>query len=150
MSVYATIQGEAKFTDRQKFHDVIKWLSCMRKWSCRPIGRDDGEVDIDEDDLTIRIPLGCYRNLVGFLFEIRKKSETCYIVWTSTDGNFEGGVIAKEYGETVDKQVDLTEWATNPNHLILAPDNTDFSEENLQKYCDWQLEVENEFHAANT
>ena len=98
MGIFATIGGSIVFHD----FDDVKWV--FEKLKALGEVTEDGMWVLDKEEgsglkafseslLTIEIPLFCYKNLHSSLRELIEKSPTHLIVWTSSDGIFEGGVF---------------------------------------------------------
>tara|TARA_B100002052_G_C15562826_1_gene454256 strand:- start:53 stop:499 length:447 start_codon:yes stop_codon:yes gene_type:complete len=98
MGIFATIGGSIVFHD---FDDV---KCAFEKLKTSGEVTEDGMWILDKAEgsdlkayseslLTIDIPLFCYKNLYASLRDLIVKSPTHLIVWTSSDGIFEGGVF---------------------------------------------------------
>jgi len=144
MSTYTTIQGEITYPDKVRLHDVVADLT-NSGWmqdekfidECGNIVDESTESDID--GLTLRIPYSLYRNLSYHLDEIIKGT-TGKLVWTCSDGCFEGGV----YTDGKETHYELELWASGnmPEEDSIAPDiNEDFDNWSI-----WVQDVEQSFH----
>ena len=97
MSFYTTIQGSITYTNLEDLQDSLKKIKeCGHlnenfEW-ISDLGRKFKDKTVDESIFTIRIPYFCYRNLLDSLGDILKQSSNHLVVWTSSDGIFEGGV----------------------------------------------------------
>ena len=97
MEIFATIGGSIIFHKVDEVRSACEKLKSLGqisddgKWIL-----DKGEVTkfdaFDESLLTIEIPRFCYNNLFSYLKDLLEKSPTHLIVWTTSDGIFEGGV----------------------------------------------------------
>ena len=98
MGIFATIGGSIVFHDFDDIKCVFEKLKTLGEVT------EDGMWALDKEEgsglkvfseslLTIEIPLFCYKNLHSSLRELIEKSPTHLIVWTSSDGIFEGGVF---------------------------------------------------------
>lgn len=144
MSQYCTIQAEIQYKDEESFNKALKTLE-IGEWVKDGHFIDEMENQIAEsemierDNLLITIPFFHYRNLgsaLGYLFEGSK--ETSWAIWTTTDGDFQGGVI--EGGK--EELFDLAKWA---KENLEEDDATPPSIEDTENYCEWQSNVESEF-----
>jgi len=147
MSMYCTISGSISY---EKQEDFDKALSLLQVGGWLKDGfildemgtRISEEADVDISGRAIRIPLFHYRNLGGFLDKlfVGGKGE---VIWTSTDGCFDGGFIID--GKEI--SYDLTKWAKEnmPEEDADPPDENDFD-----SYCEWQQEVEQTFFEEMT
>jgi hypothetical protein len=146
MSFYATISGSIHY-ERQEDFDAALQLLKSGKWvndnGCFVDETNEtfGErPDIDHDARNIRIPLGYHRNLAHHLDELFRGG-TGKVVWTSTDGVFEGGVIV----DGKKTSYDLTQWGREK--VLGEGEEEPDAEENFDEYCKYQSEVEGAFHA---
>ncbi|MFA5234791.1 MAG: hypothetical protein WC390_10360 [Sulfurimonas sp.] len=141
MSTYTTIQGEITYPDKSHLRDIVADLTAAG-WmkdekfidECDNITDETTKSDIN--GLTLRIPYTLYRNLSYRLDEI-VKGTTGKIVWTCSDGCFEGGV----YTDGVEKHFDLEEWAKEKEDSIAPDINEDF-----ENWSIWAQDVEQSFH----
>jgi len=148
MSFCATIQGDITYPDQEHLDAALEMLGkdVEDGWikgdkfvdEAGSIVCDNGEPDID--GLTLHIPLGCYRNMFRVLDAITEDTEST-VVWTSTDGCFEGGVLTNDKKE----YLDLEEWAKE-NDMKPPVEIDKSSDDDWQEYSDWQTEVEDAFH----
>ena len=146
MSFYATMQGNVKHPTKASFEEIVAKL---RKTGylkgnkfvdeCGYIILDNGEPDILPESLTILYPLGYYRNLTYSLSMLMKDAKGL-IVWTSTDGCFDGGILRDDEHEVTK---DLTVWAEEKG-FESPPCIDDFDE-----YVEWTNMIEQEFHDAH-
>ena len=100
--------------------------------------------DIDYKKLTIEIPWFSYHNLVMHLDNLFANGNG-KVVWASSDGEFEGGVIV-DGKETV---YNMTEWAKSNG--IEEPPNEDEDEDEHSMDPDFESDVIDafmEFHLA--
>lgn len=149
MSFYATIEGEVTFQDKTRLDEVVQSLT-EDKWmkdgkfidECETVVDESTESDID--GLTLRIPLCHYRNLSRRLDWMVQGCKDAHIVWTSTDGCFDGGV----YEGDRETCFDLAKWAKE----TLEPEdqNPPDMEKDFDAYCEWQQMVEQEFFSDNS
>lgn len=139
MSVYSTIQGNITYPNKEALDKVVNML-VEGKWM------EDGcflnELGVKETEncvngLELEIPHNLYRNLGGQLNEIIKDSNDYYVVWTSTDGDFQGGILDSEARK--ESLYDLDVYAKRLS--MSKPDENDF-----QKVCEWMQDVERIFH----
>ena len=144
MSFYATIQGEITFPTQERLDQAVNELT-EDGWmkdgkfidECGNIFDEQEQPDVQ--GLTLRIPFGLYRNLSRRIDDLTQGT-TGKVVYTSTDGCFEGGV----WLDGVFTCYDLKLWAREnmEEENSLPPDiNDDFS-----AYCEWMSEVEMAFH----
>lgn len=97
-----------------------------------------------EPELSLVFPYGLYRN-IGIEVDNMYKGNKGHIVWTTTDGMFQGGVIS----DGVETVYDLTEWAkteaadTGDDELI-NPGAEDFD-----AFAEWMQYVEQAFFEQN-
>jgi hypothetical protein len=112
MSTYFTMQGRIQYEDQESFDRAAEWLVAQEY-----VSKDGCPLDECGNRLTeyptvhpttrvIEIVFSYYRNLGRYIetLFIGGKGE---VVWTSTDGMFEGGVVVD--GE--ETNYDLAEWA---------------------------------------
>lgn len=151
MSFYATIAGEVSYPNKDAFDSIVKQLQEKQFLSEDGYFLDElGEKisedpDVLEEHLFIQVPIHHYRNLARFNFFSPDATGT--IVWTSTDGCFQGEVIEDNKG-TLYK---LKEWAaTNlePDDQF-SPERDDYSSDDdyYNALNQWQGMVEMEFHS---
>ena len=147
MSFYATISGEITYPNQEELDKAVKCLT-DNGWMKDGKFVDECENDIVDNSsvygLTLTIPYAHYRNLsraigdsaVEGLPSITKGTK-CLVVWSSTDGCFDGGVIED------DKETcyDLDKWGTEN----VGETQGDW-DEHFQERCDWQNDVEVAFH----
>jgi hypothetical protein len=135
MSTNATIQGLVTYKTKYRIREVVESLT-ENGWM-KDSRFVEGHSDSDVNGLTLRIPYGCYRNLIRRLDFIVHDCQCARIVWTSTDGMFHGGVFDGERETTYE----LSQWAMD--NIGKEPPNPD---DDFQEYCEWMSEVENAFH----
>ena len=147
MSTYATIVGHYVYQNKADYDNAIKlltedqWLRDGHITDERGANiSDDDDPDTDDQAMEIRIPLALHRNLCAVL-DALFKGATGKVVWTSTDGMFDGGVIKN--GK--EKTYDLEEWAKIKKMTPAPNPDADF-----QGYCDWQGQVEEAFFETFT
>jgi len=123
MGIFATIGGSITFHKSEDVRDVcdsLKTLGEVNDDGLWILGKDTGGPRaLNEELLTIEIPRFCYKNLYSSIKDLIKKSPTHLIVWTSSDGIFEGGVF--EDGSYVNYC--LKNWGEKKG--ILLPDDLD-------------------------
>ena len=102
-------------------------------------GRRSEEPDADLDSLTINFPYNLYRN-VGSVIDSIMVGTTGLLIWTCTDGMFQGGVI-RDGEETT---FDLEKWGKEHTTTVMPDAATDFD-----KYVEWQAEIEEAFMAES-
>lgn len=146
MSFYATIQGQIQYKTQEAFDAAVKlladggWIDAEENMvdECgTPI--DNGPcAPIDREHKVITFPLFHYRNLSRLLNSLFIGGEG-QVIWTSTDGCFDGGVI--ENGS--ETYYNLRDWAAKEG-LELVPEDT----EDFDALCDNQQDIEQEFHAS--
>lgn len=157
MSTYASVGGTIRYNSREAFDKAMAlltshWLDKDGKFHSEyNSGAINDEQCIFPDDLRIVIPEAYYRNLENFIPTLFENG-VGRVVWTSTDGQFVGGVYTRR--EKSDKLQDvlysLEDWfksqvspedTTNPESEDYIPNvETEFEE-----YCQWQEEVQNDF-----
>jgi len=144
MSTYITLQGQITYPHRPRFNDAVKalkngqWMNadgCCIDEAGTVVG-DGQDPDVDLDALTVTIPLSMYRNLGYILDELVKGCKDAWLVWTSTDGGYDGGVYKGEH----ETEHDLLEFAKTLDLGELPHPSMG------QEHCDWLTEVENAFH----
>ena len=139
MSFYATMAGKLQYRTKEAYDNAVKVLG---PWiHHKNIMHEDGVVTKDRENLdpvklTIEIPLCNYRNLFGVIHQAFRGA-TGKIVWTSTDGVFDGGVVIDGCNRIY---CDLEVW-NNAAGGDPAPDY----EEDCDDYCAWQDKVEQAF-----
>jgi hypothetical protein len=144
MSFYAAVQGQITYPNQERLDQVVTMLT-EKEWmdngkftdECGGIIREETPSDVD--GLTLNIPWACYLNLSRVLDEITKDT-TGTLVWTSTDGCFDGGV----YKDGVEKCYNLRAWASEN----MSPDDAqepDFDND-FDNWIEWQALIVSEFH----
>lgn len=144
MSVYATIYGTYKYSNRESYERAVihlkqgGWLNDDGFWLNelkKPYGSPNA---LDDKNLMITIHPNYYRNLLQQLKDIKKDAEIDG-KWASTDGMFCGGFLKDT------KTIDLTKWASENNNP--EPSKSDFESEDdyWQDHVEWQNEVVDEF-----
>lgn len=146
MSFYATIQGNITYPTKERLQEVIASLTEQGWMKDGRFVDECGEVvgglvaEDHDGDRSLSIPLGHYRNLARRLDDMTKDTKS-RVVWSSTDGCFDGGVIT----DGVEKTYDLTEWAKE--NMEDEEDQTPPDmEEDWENYVEWTNAVEQEFH----
>lgn len=139
MSVYATIRGELKFNSKESF-EKAKAILEEGGWIEDSHWRDEVGEDLgpayQEDQLRIEIPQFYHRNLLHILDQLTALSSYYDILWASTDGMFDGGVISSGENTTVK----LEEWAKNNG--IEKPDQMEDDQGGMSDDAlNWQEEV---------
>ena len=145
MSFYATITGELSYKKQEDFDNALNVLE-DEKWIKDGFFLDEtddfitdpeDDPNIDEENRVIYVPLSNYRNMVRLFIPGSKILEGSKgkIVWASTDGCFEGGVII----DGIEKLYSLEQWAKSQN-MEGPPSIEDFD-----NYCEWTNEVEEAF-----
>jgi len=147
MSFYATIQGEIIYPKKEQLLEAVEMLT-KDGWLKNNRFVDEGGTPISDDEIsdvkifppnfTLSIPFACYRNLARVL-DVITKDTIGKVIWVSTDGCFEGGTF--ENGKEV--AYDLTEYAKKNG--IPPPADEPVTDEDWQRYADWQVEVEEWF-----
>lgn len=146
MSFYATIHGEIAYEKREDFEAAVKILDEGGWIKDGKFIDECGEVisgkDIHEESRVINIPYFCHRNLSRVLNElfIGGKGE---VIWTSTDGCFDGGVIRNG----IEEYHDLRKWAADNNDTLNVESVPEDSED-FDALCDYMQIIEDEFHAS--
>jgi hypothetical protein len=140
MSTYATISGHLTYNQAVDYRKAIAMLE-KDGWLVDGYIVDElnrkiiDDPDIDDKLQEIRIPLYLHRNLCGALDELFRGA-TGKIVWTSTDGMFNGGVIV----DGKETHYDLDEWAKMNIKETVPGVDKDFD-----RYCECQRQVEESF-----
>ena len=141
MSFYATIEGVIQYSRQEDFDAAVKILA-DGQWLqegylvAETGGRISEDPDIDAGARRVSIPWALHRNLARVLGKGRLfRGGMGKVVWTSTDGTFEAGVIRD--GE--EQIYDLVEWG---RRNVGDPPDVDQSPE---AYVQWQGEVEQTF-----
>lgn len=140
MSVYSTIQGVVVYPSKEALDKVVNML-VEGKWMQDGCFLDERGVKetkncVNVSNLEIVIPCNLYRNLCGMLDQMIKDSNDYYVVWTSTDGMFLGGILDSEARK--ENLYDLDVYAKKLP--MSKPDENDF-----QKVCEWMRNVEKAF-----
>jgi hypothetical protein len=140
MSFYATVEGNLSYEKREDFNRAIEALGGWINSSDIFIGEADEQVTsnstIDKKHLTIYIPYFHYRNITRVFDQVIPGSKG-WIVWTSTDGCFEAGVIR----DSVETTYNLEDWAKD--NIEESKPNQDDEWEN---WTEWANEVEMAFN----
>ena len=146
--MHAEIRGKINYQNIESLKTAVKQLE-KEGWITKDHFTDDSGnyiddemPDIDFKKLTIEIPWFSYHNLVMHLDNLFANGNG-KVVWASSDGEFEGGVIV-DGKETV---YNLTEWAKSNG--IEEPPNEDEDEDSMDP--DFESEVIDafmEFHLA--
>jgi len=145
MSTYLTMEGEFTFPTKEKYDSAVallqsgRWMDQQGYLLDETGVRKSDEADATPNLLTINFPYGYYRN-IGSPIDAFKDGTTGLLVWTCTDGMFQGGVIR----DGVEKSFDLEKWAKEHGHAAAPDAATDFDE-----YVEWQAEIEEEFMAES-
>lgn len=124
MSYYASIQGEFRFLNRVDFEKFLNNKE-LKSWM------EDFEIDVNK--MEVKINPDSYRNLGYHLNEIAMSGMKGMLVWTSTDGSFEGGTVIDGEEETID----LYEWAEE-NYETPKPEE---DEDNDEEMDEWMTNV---------
>lgn len=140
MSMYCTIGGSITYKNQEDFDNAINLLvngGWMKDgFMLDELGNHlENTSDVDFSSKAFNIPVFLYYNLGAILGNLFKggKGE---VVWTSTDGRFDGGVIVNGK-ETL---YDLEKWAKeNMEQKDSLPP------ENFAELCEWHQLVEREF-----
>lgn len=145
MSTYCTICGQLEYEDEDAFNlaaGVLQrgfWTDA-EGWFVGEDGERIGNCpSVEPSTLTITIPCSLYRNLGGVLDQLLFGSKHD-IVWTCSDGCFEGGHIVDgkevhfDFSESVDF-LPIDEEDREAPDLELEPD----------EYWDWQQMIEQAF-----
>ena len=142
MSTYATVGGYIVYAEKKDFESAVSLLGSFvdsEGYFLDEMGERIGETaGADASDLTIIFPLALQRNLASMLLNLFVGGKGT-VVWTTTDCNFQGGVIVN--GE--ETLYDLTEWAEeNDIGESPAPDPKD-----AENWNEYSQEIEQEFFA---
>lgn len=140
MSQYCTIGGSIGYERQEDFDNAIHLLE-VGGWLKDGFMVDELEnricdtSDVDISRKAFCIPVYHYHNLGGLLQNLFKggKGE---VVWTTTDGDFQGGVIVNGQETLYDLEVWAKENMEEENSL--PPDD-------IAELDEWQQEVEQEF-----
>jgi len=149
MSVYITMQGDMTFPNKEAYDKAVGLL-VEGGWMKEGFLIDEcgDKMGNTEDDfpaacsksLSITFPFGLYRN-IGALIDLIRKGTKGRIVWTTTDGGFQGGVISD--GE--EALTDLEKWGKEQKIEYQREDGESDAEAN----CQWANMVEFAFHEEN-
>ena len=142
MSFYATIAGQIKYKKQEDYVAAKEFLE-KGGWI------DDEGYFVDENGFRISeeqnlgsnqitIPTFHYRNL-SYILNKPFIGGKGLVVWTSTDGCFQAGIIKNG----VERCIDLEEWAKEQN-LESPPEKFD-NDQYWQDFSDWQQEIEMAF-----
>ena len=150
MGMHAEICGKINYQNLESLKTAVKQLE-KGGWITKDHFTDDSGnyiddemPDIDYKKLTIEIPWFWYHNLIMHLDNLFAKGKG-KVVWASSDGDFEGGVIV-DGKETVSN---LAEWAKSNG--IEEPPNEDEDKNDDSIDPDFESEVLDafmEFHLA--
>lgn len=146
MSTYFTMTGQITYQDRADFNNAVRFLQDNKWMDDKGFLHSEAMThnltetpNIDPIALVLTIPLFLYRNL-GYKdnLNVLFKGGTGKVVWTSTDGCFEGGVV------TEDKEThhDLEKWWDEQGDDGEPKPDPD---EDIDGYTQWQQEVEEAF-----
>ena len=144
MSFYATVQGQIKYHTQDAFNNAVKILA-DGGWvkgdafldECEEVIDSESLPNIIPDEKVIVIPYFCHRNLARIINDLFIGGEG-EVIWSSTDGCFEGGVIRD--GE--EEHFELRQWAKD-NKLEVVEEDAEFD-----VLCDWYADIETEFHTS--
>jgi hypothetical protein len=142
MSTYCTIEGSIKYKTKESFDTAISTLkngSWMndKGYFIAETGEEISKVpDVDFNNLSLTIPCFHYRNL-GYVLKSLVKNTQGNIIWTCSDGCFNGGVITN--GK--EKGYDLRKWAKR--HMSGYEEEPDM--EDVENHSIWEQEIENAF-----
>lgn len=142
MSTYITLQGQITFANEDRREMVERALLRGGWMKDGKIVDEAGSPINDEpafDGMILTIPISLFRNIGYCLGEFVKGCKMADLVWTSTDGQFQGGVFEGEKETTFD----LEEYAKTLGDDLDTPPDPDTQR---QEYVDWLAEVEHEFH----
>ena len=151
MSTYFAVQGVVSYKEKADFDNAIKFLEESGYLQNKHIVDECGDeiterdnVDTTHVESSIEIPRFHYRNLGRYLDKIMKNG-TGKLIWTSTDGMFEGGVLI----DGVETTYDLEEWNAE-NNGETRPVESDFDGEDkeddyFENLIEWQSNIENNF-----
>ncbi len=142
MSVYITMQGHIQFSSQADLDAAVKSLT-DNGWIKDGRFTDEADEPYNDqpaaDGLFLTFPYGLYRN-IGTEVERLAKGNKGEIVWTCTDGMFQGGTIM----DGVETLTDLEKWAKEEANAgdddMVNPGATDFD-----AYAEWMQYVENAF-----
>ena len=144
MSTYLTIEGEFIFPTKGKYEAAVAllqeggWMDQDGYLLDETGDRRSDEADAVAETLTVNFPYGLYRN-IGPTLDLIIGGTTGLLVWTCTDGMFQGGVIR----DGAEKTFDLEKWAKERNLAAMPDPATDFD-----AYVEWQNEIEEAFLTA--
>lgn len=127
MSYYANIKGEFKFKKQEDFDKFLKNKE-LKPWM--------EDFEIDSSTREVKINYDSYRNLGYKLGEFVGSGMEGMIVWTSTDGMFEGGVVTNEEESTHD----LNEWASE-HYDVPEPEDDEEDEEKKAAHEEWVTDL---------
>jgi hypothetical protein len=130
MSYYSNIQGEFYFETQEDF-EKFKNNKSLKDWM--------ESFEVDEKKREVKIPSDTYRNLGRYLDALETSNMKGMVIWTSTDGGFEGGVIID--GESTN--FELYDWASE-NYDRDCPDGDD-EDDNYDEVDEWMTEVVDAF-----
>ena len=147
MSTYCTIGGLIHYEKEEDFQAALAilkegWLDDEGYMLTEDEHRiDEVEPSVDAVERDIFIPLFHYRNL-GYVLNDLFKGGKGKVIWTCTDGCFEGGVIV----DGKETHYDLEKWAAEGENMEFEEDRTPPDvEKEFDDYCEWQGEVEQAF-----
>ena len=149
MSTYITLQGSLCFPDQVTFAAAVALLEDGGEgWIQKGVFVDECKDPLTTperpatypDTREIVFPYGLYRN-IGLVVDQIYPGTTGTLVWTCTDGCFQGGVI----DNGVETLTDLEQWAKEsemekPNEPLID-DGGEFD-----RRADWMTEVEQAFN----
>jgi len=138
MSVYITMNGSLQFPNTEALEKAVKLLTDGGWMKDRFMVDENGDkYGHEEDDLPdvnglfLDLPFGLYRN---FPIEHLSPGTKGRVVWTCTDGEFQGCVIS----DGVETLYDLEKWGKEQKIEYEPEDGED--EPAIQ--CEWQRLVE--------
>lgn len=145
MSFYATVQGDITFPTKEALDKVVQqftdggWMKDGNFIDDSGDAVTEGRSDIE--GLTLYVPLATYNKLTWHFNDLTEGASVFRLVWSSTDGCFEGGVLQDGHEEVA---YDLKEWAKKnmPEEDEDEPD-ADYQPD---EFCEWMNDVECAFH----
>jgi hypothetical protein len=141
MSLYYTIAGGIQYERQEDFDAAVRlledglWLKDDHFISDTDEQVTEDAPNLDRENWMIQIPMFVYCKLGNVLNDLFRLGGKGRVVWTCTDGFFEGGVIV-DGEETV---YNLEQWSEENMPESDQPDTE------AEEYCQWQEEVESRF-----
>lgn len=146
MSTYVSCRGEIRYSNQADFDEVVRLLHDNHYIKYDYFVDEMGErifdcpvPDISQVDLAIAIPIGHYRNL-GYIFNQILAKGNGEIVWATSDGQYQGGVMENDGNGITERLVDLVKWGNKYMEGVAPNEETE-----PEDFCQWMNDAEIEF-----